>query len=451
MGPKLPSSASALLAAGAAIFAISGCGGAAGTATVTVRQPSNRPSSAASAPAGPTHVQPSGDGTNGSSATNTPSTTVAQAVAYAHAVNLQPVDLPDLRVTQPEGPTKPGPHEGAFAQCVGETAPGLEVARIHSAAFQDAEGFEHIRSSVVVQPSEAVALRNYRAALQPRLLTCLQTYLPQTLTRKTTAKLRYGPVSATRLTGLRVPHSIGVQIRTSIIVSTLRKQVPVYVDEYDFIDGAAEINLTTEGAPQPLPAEAQARLLWLLYSRAKHRGSQAPDRSSNTQPGPFAATATRRQRLGTCQVAPPQVNFPAGAWTASETILTTNAIDACAGERLVRPWDFRRRCDAGTCKTFLYTASYYQVVVAEIVRDGRGRYTAIFQPTSVPCPHRPDENAGTDRDYTTMTLWSSPHTQILHALSRDYQVGPCGGGPVETSSYVVTRTNPTARPPAVGP
>jgi hypothetical protein len=178
---------------------------------------------------------------------------------------------------------------------------------------------------------------------------------------------------------------------------------------------------------------------------------QAPDRATSTGHAPVAAATTQPQRPGTCQIAPPRVNFPTGEWTARRTILSTSAIDVCAGELQVRPWDFRRVCDAGICKTYLYTASYYGTDVAEIVPDGPERYVATFQPSAVPCPHRPGEDAGTNRDHSTLTLWWSSHRQILHGLGRAYQVGPCGGGPGETSSYVVVRTNPAASPPSEGP
>lgn len=177
-----------------------------------------------------------------------------------------------------------------------------------------------------------------------------------------------------------------------------------------------------------------------------------PPTASSPQAHDRAVAATSQpQRPGTCQIAPPQVTLPTGEWTARETILTTGAIDVCAGEHRVRPWDFRRVCDAGTCKTYLYTASYYGTEVAQIVPDGRRRYLATFQPSLVPCPHRPGEDAGTNRHYATMTLRWSSHGQILEGLSQAHQVGPCGGGPDETSRYVATRTNPAARPPAEGP
>jgi hypothetical protein len=179
--------------------------------------------------------------------------------------------------------------------------------------------------------------------------------------------------------------------------------------------------------------------------------AQVLDQSTSTEQTPVAGATAQPQRPGTCQIAPPQVHFPTGEWTATRTILATNSIDVCAGERMVRPWNFRRHCTAGTCKTYLFTASYYGVDVAQIVPDGRSRYVAVFQPQTVPCPHRPGENAGTNQDHSTITLWWSPHTQILHGFERQHQVGACGGGPSETSSYVATRTNPTANPPAEGP
>ena len=175
-------------------------------------------------------------------------------------------------------------------------------------------------------------------------------------------------------------------------------------------------------------------------------------RTSTTVSTPQAqAVADTPQRPGTCQIAPPNVHFPTGEWTATETILTTNAVDGCAGERLVRPWDFRRVCKTGTCNTYLFTYSYYGGVEAQIVPEGRDRYAVNFPSSLVPCPHRPGEDTGTNRSYSTMTLWWSPDKQTLLGSSTERQVGPCGGGPDETSSYVVRRTDPVAKQPAPGP
>jgi len=184
---------------------------------------------------------------------------------------------------------------------------------------------------------------------------------------------------------------------------------------------------------------------------ATNSAAQELGRPTGAEQARVALATGRAQRRGTCQIAPPQVRLPTGEWTATETILSTYAIDACAGERLSRPWDFRRVCGTGSCSTYLYTASFYGVEVAEVVPDGRGRYIATFRAHAVPCPHRPGENAGTNEDRKTITIWSSPGDQTLHGLGRSTQVGACGHGRSETDSYVAARTDPTANPPAEGP
>jgi hypothetical protein len=206
--------------------------------------------------------------------------------------------------------------------------------------------------------------------------------------------------------------------------------------------------------PSPRARLCGAMFAFVLLGGASGCGAslwiRTSTQSTTKTPAQVAAARSQPQRPGTCRIAPPQAHFPTGEWTSTETVLTTHSIDACAGERQVRPWDFRRLCKAGTCKTYLFTASYYGAAVATIMPYGRG-YIAVFQPSPVPCPHRPGEDTGTNQDYSTMTLWWSPHKQTLHGLLRDHQVGPCGGGHTETTSYVATRTNPAANPPAKGP
>lgn len=195
--------------------------------------------------------------------------------------------------------------------------------------------------------------------------------------------------------------------------------------------------------------------LWVRTgtSTSPASGSNATEQVVDTglTPSEAAAAASHRQRPGTCRIAPPQGNFPTGEWTASKTILSTNAVDSCAGEHEVRPWDFRHVCHAGRCETYLLTESYYGVDVALIEPKGHDRYLAVFQATIVPCPHRAGEAPPTNTEYSTMTLSWSARTQTLHGMVQDRQTGPCGGGPPETASYVATRTSPSAEPPAAGP
>ena len=175
-----------------------------------------------------------------------------------------------------------------------------------------------------------------------------------------------------------------------------------------------------------------------------HRPTRSPQEQA-------AVSAGYAQRPGACQIAPPRIHFPTGEWTATGTVINTNAIDGCVGEKQVRPWDFRRICHGSHCETFLLTATYYAVAIAHVVQTGPGQYVAIFRPTPIPCPHPPGEQRGFNQDHGTITLRWSPDKQTLKGMSRDYQVGPCGGGPAEVDSYVVRRTDPAANPPAQGP
>ena len=123
---------------------------------------------------------------------------------------------------------------------------------------------------------------------------------------------------------------------------------------------------------------------------------------------------TRPQLAGTCKVAPPEVQLPSGDWTATATILSTEAIDACVGQKYIRPWTFRLVCLAGQCKTYLHTFSYYGEEVAEVVPTGVSTYEVAFPPTNVPCPHRPREDTGTNRVYTQISFWWSSPGQSAH-------------------------------------
>jgi hypothetical protein len=166
---------------------------------------------------------------------------------------------------------------------------------------------------------------------------------------------------------------------------------------------------------------------------------------------PPAHPAGVAQTPGSCVIGPPEHHFRTGEWTATETILRTSAIDGCNGERRLRPLDFRRGCVGRVCTTVVYTESYYGVDAGEVRPLGHGHYVVNFPPSGVPCPHRPGEDAGINRAYETFTLWWSRSGQELHGMVRDAQVGPCGGGPAEVSSFVAVRSDPTAVPPAEGP
>lgn len=175
--------------------------------------------------------------------------------------------------------------------------------------------------------------------------------------------------------------------------------------------------------------------------------------SAVTQPANARPVAVngQPQRPGTCQFAPPSIRIPTGEWTATETTLSTNAADACAGERVVRPIDFRRHCAAGHCETVLFTVGYYGLLVANVRPAGNGRYIANYLPHTVPCPHPPGQSRGTNEAHKTLVL-SSSGKKVLVGRGTTYQKGSCGRGiRPETSAFVIRWTNPNANPPPEGP
>lgn len=164
-----------------------------------------------------------------------------------------------------------------------------------------------------------------------------------------------------------------------------------------------------------------------------------------------SVSTPRHPVLRSGSVPKPYVRFSPGEWTATGTILDTQAADARPGETIVRPWDFTRSCENRSCRTIFSRQTLYHR--EETPLDPRdGRYVAVFPPATVPCPHYPGEDAGTSQVYATFTLWRSANREVVYAIEHERYMGQqCGGGQTETVRWVAKRTNPTARMPAMGP
>jgi hypothetical protein len=147
----------------------------------------------------------------------------------------------------------------------------------------------------------------------------------------------------------------------------------------------------------------------------------------------------------------PYVRFSSGEWTATGTILDTQAVDARPGETIVRPWDFRRICENRSCRTIFSRQTLYSR--DETPLEARGaRYIADFPPQTTPCPHHLGEHAGTSQFYARFTLWWSLNHDLVYAMEHARYGGQqCGDGATETIRWVAKRTNPAAAIPATGP
>jgi hypothetical protein len=223
-------------------------------------------------------------GSNGSSttgrATNTGASSVststkARATAFAHAVNLVEADVPGMSLIKPEGEDKAPTRAGVeFAQCAGGVSPYRRIVDIHSPTFSRSRPRERVKSAVEVMPTVALAAQNNNAARSARGRACLVHFLGRALPEQSAGQIRHGSVSVSSLPNLLpgAQGSFGLRLATTVTARPLggrQVQVRVYLDEFGFISGSAEINLTATGFSAPVPSETEQRLLGLLNSRAQ--------------------------------------------------------------------------------------------------------------------------------------------------------------------------------------
>jgi hypothetical protein len=209
--------------------------------------------------------------------------TKAQAVAYAHEVNLIAADVPGAIVRSEE--VQRGAASSAsvrFARCAGAVNPNRRLTNIKSATFKVGKGLEAIRlkSSVEVMPSAALAARDYAAARDARGRACLARLLPKTLQGPATlgalatTRARFGPATASFPPNLSPAgqESFAIRVATTLITQSIRYReirLPVYLDFFAILAGPAEINLSAVSISHPPPTAIERRLLSVLYSRAQ--------------------------------------------------------------------------------------------------------------------------------------------------------------------------------------
>jgi hypothetical protein len=176
----------------------------------------------------------------------------AQALAYAHAVNLRAGDVPETTskrtaesVDTVRGRRKPS----AFRRCVGLPAPSM-VLKIHSAIF--GAPYWWLRSTVEVMPSKALAAADVAIFASSRDWHC---FLPPQAELQAKLKMAFSAIPVTPpIVGLRVTQDAGT--------------FETYQDIFTFAFGRAVVTLSTSGSKTPALTTEQ-RLASLLYSRAE--------------------------------------------------------------------------------------------------------------------------------------------------------------------------------------
>lgn len=205
--------------------------------------------------------------------------TQAQAVTYAHAVNLQPSDLPGFADSGSETKaSKPGRLALDEIRCSGRPNPTRRIARIESTEFSAGRSLygQIVKSSVEVWPTPALVAVNNSPSHRSRTRTCFVRFL-QALHKRTNqerkGRMQSGPFTITTspnpLPG--VQHSFQTVINETLLLRTGAIRAHVYRHIYGFTAGSAEIELEAIGFGHPVPVPVEMRALQLLLNRTRAR------------------------------------------------------------------------------------------------------------------------------------------------------------------------------------
>jgi hypothetical protein len=248
----------ALVLAGALI---AGCGkgsvGSSGSvATVTV--PGGSSSSKASPPAGP----PAGQAPSKS-----------QALAFAHAVNLTPADVPGFAASEKQDSSSSSEKrlERQMLSCSGIGGSSKAVAEEGSKDFKLKRQIIDfsVSSEVAVQSSAAEAQKGLAAIRSAHVRGCFTRYLQQIFKTEETTGATPGSVTIQSGTppAPGMNGSFGWRVTATFLVHGIK--VPIYLDFLGFVDGPSEVTLLSSGLLRPFPATVQQHLFALLLSRAR--------------------------------------------------------------------------------------------------------------------------------------------------------------------------------------
>jgi len=202
--------------------------------------------------------------------------TKAQAVAYAHAVNLQAGDMSGFASS---GNETEAPRPGRLAleeiRCSGGISPARRIARLESPEFSTAHASnsEIVKSAVEVWPTPAVLAINNNPHHRSRARACFARFLQAlhhriNLERK--GRMQIGPFTITTapnpLPG--VINSFRTRINETRLLHTGAVLAHVYRDIFTFTTGPTEIELEAVGFGHPIPASTEVSALHLLRDRA---------------------------------------------------------------------------------------------------------------------------------------------------------------------------------------
>jgi hypothetical protein len=203
--------------------------------------------------------------------------TKAQAVGYAHVVNLQAGDLPGFTSigSEAEAPES-GRYGLEYSRCRGGISPVRRLVKIYSTEFTAGRAFygKVMRSVVEVWPTPALAILNNTTSHGSRGRACLVRYLEAVRTkinRERKGRAQHGPFEIATVPNPLpgVSHSFLTTINETLLLRTGAIRAHVYRDIFGFISGAAEIELEAVGFGHPVPAATEEKALLRLLAHAR--------------------------------------------------------------------------------------------------------------------------------------------------------------------------------------
>jgi hypothetical protein len=199
----------------------------------------------------------------------------AQALAFAHAVNLSAGDIPEASVESKRAATADASERREGRACeklVGWGHPHT-IAEASSPKLKRGQELEieRITSSVAVLSDEQAVARQFALLASPALRKCAARVLTRNLDDKPISNARWGRVTVSKLPvhAQGTSATVGIRIVANLELSFSEVSVPIYVDVLGFAIGRAEVALTAMSATQPVPATTEQELLALLLARAR--------------------------------------------------------------------------------------------------------------------------------------------------------------------------------------
>jgi hypothetical protein len=215
----------------------------------------------------------------------------AQAIAYAHAVNLRGYHVPGMTAIAPERPAGDRDFWEALARCTSAARSIRPVAAIRSPLFRYAGAgrYEVVYSTVAVFPSGALAARYLATVATARARSCIaRAYRRRGQLSAAAGGAGAAAGDATRLTGVTalplatpVPRSyrgVGPYRATALRLAMQasyptrrgrRAQLPLYIEGFVFVDGRAVVELASLALPRPFPQANERFLETTLVGRAE--------------------------------------------------------------------------------------------------------------------------------------------------------------------------------------